>query len=200
MELMRPETLPTALQTSCQRLSLVPDQRLFRQGDRAKAVYILSEGRLRCCRSTAERQLMTLAVVNTSQILGEEALFSDRYLTSAIADTPTQLLAYPIQALESAIAQFPELGAHLITLIGQKVQRLQTLLELRSIRSAALRVQQYLQYQADGTQAVYIEGTWKAIASELSLTPQTLSKALAQLEKSGQIERQSNRIYLPEGA
>ena len=96
--------------------------------------------------------------------------------------------------------QEPGIANQLLMLVGQKVQSLQTLIELRSIRSATLRVQQYLRYRSRGLEPVRLEGTWKAIASELSLTPQTLSKALAQLEQTGQIERRPEGIYLPERA
>ncbi|MEO1591016.1 MAG: Crp/Fnr family transcriptional regulator [Cyanobacteria bacterium J06632_22] len=200
MELTRPETLPLALQTSCQRLSLLPDQRLFRRGDRAATIFVLVTGRIRCYRRTVEGREATLAVALSSQVLGEEALFSDRYLSSAIADTAAVLLAYPVEPLLGAIAQSPDLATCLLSLMGQKVQTLQTLLELRSIRSASLRVKQYLRYQAQDVQPIQIEGTWKTIAVELSLTPQTLSKALAQLEENGQIDRTPKGIYLPERA
>ena len=200
MELICPETLPSTLQTTCQKLTLVPDQRLFRQGDRAETVYVLVEGRLRCFRRTIENRDATLAVSLASSILGEEALFGDRYTTNAIADTATVLLAYPVAPLKAAIAQHPSLTTHLLSLIGKKVQTLQTLVELRSIRSATLRVQQYLQYQAQMALPIQIEGTWKAISTELSLTPQTLSKALAQLEQTEQIRRTPEGIDLREGA
>ncbi|MEM6352887.1 MAG: Crp/Fnr family transcriptional regulator [Cyanobacteria bacterium P01_D01_bin.14] len=200
MELIRPETLTSELQDCCQFISLVPDQRLFRQGDAATRIFLLTQGRLRLFRRTVEKREITLAVTVASGILGEEALFDKRYGNSAIADTTTQLIAYPIQPLRSAIVQEPGIANQLLMLVGQKVQSLQTLIELRSIRSATLRVQQYLRYRSQGLEPVRLEGTWKAIASELSLTPQTLSKALAQLEQTGQIERRPEGIYLPERA
>ncbi|MEO0540081.1 MAG: Crp/Fnr family transcriptional regulator [Cyanobacteria bacterium P01_A01_bin.105] len=200
MELTSPQALPSALRDSCKHLSLVPDQRLFRQGDRTALIFVVMEGRLRLCRRTLEGREATLAVVLDKGILGEEALFSERYMGSAIADTATQLLAYPAKVLLENITQHPPLATELLQLIGKKVQSLQTLLELRSIRSAALRVQQYLRYQSQANQAIHIEGTWKAVATELSLTPQTLSKALAQLEQTGQIDRKPEGIYLQDGA
>jgi CRP-like cAMP-binding protein len=74
---------------------------------------------------------------------------------------------------------------------------LRTRLQQRNIRSARERVRQFLALSCD-RQGRYVElhGTVKDLAAEIGLTHEALYRALAALERAGEIERAGNRIML----
>ena len=75
-----------------------------------------------------------------------------------------------------------------------------SLLELRSITSARDRLLHYLIGRLDpGQQTVTLDKPLKAVASELALTPEALSRLLSRLESEGAITRQRRLItFSPE--
>ena len=108
-------------------------------------------------------------------------------------------IAYPPSLLKEALQEYPELAEDLRARLVEKVQSLEVSLELLQIRSAHLRLLQYLQYNAAASSnrtVVYLDQTWKEIATELNLAPRTLSQALTRLESQGLITRKAGSITL----
>ena len=72
-----------------------------------------------------------------------------------------------------------------------------TRLELRNIRSASERVQNYLALNtgADGS-TIDLKGTVKDLAAELGLSHEVLYRTLHRLESDGKIERVRGKILL----
>ncbi len=95
--------------------------------------------------------------------------------------------------------EYPELAEDLRARLVEKIQSLEVSLELLQIRSAHLRLLQYLQYNAaaSNNETVFnLDQTWKEIATELNLAPRTVSQALTRLESQGLITRQAESITL----
>ena len=92
--------------------------------------------------------------------------------------------------------EYPELAEDLRARLVEKIQSLEVSLELLQIRSAHLRLLQYLQYATSSNKVVYLDQTWKEIAAELNLAPRTVSQALTRLESEGRITRQAGSITL----
>ena len=174
MDLLNSTSLPFELQNAVASYSFVAGQRLFRQGDRAHNFYLVTSGRVRLVRYTIEGKMVVLQVVRRGESLSADALNSKIYSYTAIAE---------------------DLRARLV----EKIQSLEVSLELLKIRSAHLRLLQYLQYNAaaSNNETVFnLDQTWKEIATELNLAPRTVSQALTRLESQGLITRQAESITL----
>jgi CRP/FNR family transcriptional regulator, dissimilatory nitrate respiration regulator len=80
-----------------------------------------------------------------------------------------------------------DLAEDAIARLLQKINSLEINLELRGIRSAHQRIFRYLQYLTTPEQrnVVNLDRHWKEVADELGFTPNTLSRALAKLEREG---------------
>jgi CRP/FNR family transcriptional regulator, dissimilatory nitrate respiration regulator len=153
---------------------------------------------LRLLRSTIDSNVVSLQFVGSGQSLGEATLFSDTYAYTAIAEVAAQVIVYPKQELVTSLRQYSDLAEDVISRLLQKIDTLETNLELKGIRSAPQRILRYLQFLTLPAleTTVNVERPWKEIAAELGFTPDTLSRALAKLEQEGRISRTDQRITL----
>jgi CRP/FNR family transcriptional regulator, dissimilatory nitrate respiration regulator len=207
MDSLTLDRLPPDLRDTHSVRKLASEQILFRQGDAASALFVVETGRLKVGRYTSERRLVTFQVARAGECLGASALFSDHYPYTAIAEAPSQVIAYPKQALLSALRENFALAEDLMALLAKQNLALMTHLELRDIRAAHQRVLQYLYYLTESHQPTHdpelqeakiirFDRPLKDIALGLGLTPATLSRALTRLEQEGRIIREQNVIRL----
>lgn len=198
MELLTLDTLPLNLRQALSLRELAAGQRLFRQGDAAYALFMVEAGRLRLVRSTLDGQLIPLQFASAEQSVGDAALFSTTYPYTAIAEVPSRVIVYPKSELVAMLREHPDLAEDVVTILLRKIHALEVNLELKGIRSAQQRILRYLQYLITPEQdnVVQIDRPWKEIADELGFTPDTLSRALAKLEREGSISRMQQRITL----
>ena len=195
MELSNVDSLPSLLQNSTADYTFVAEQRLFRQGDRASNFYIVTSGRVKLVRYTIEGRMVVLQTVRSGESLGENSVVRNAYSCTAIAEVETRAIAYSQPLLTEALQDYPELAGDFITKLILKIQSLEVGLELLQIRSAHLRLLQYLQYNAVSN-IVDLDRPLKEVAAELNLAPRTLSRALARLEYEGRITRRGDSIDL----
>lgn len=198
MNVLTPDSLPPALRHAIAIRTLAPGQFLFRQGDAASALFIVKSGRLKIARHSPERRFVTLHVVRSGDSFAEAALFSEFYAYTAIAEIASQVIVYPKQALLSAMREKQSLAEDYMTLLVKRNLSLIIRLELRDMQSAHRRVLQYLHYltQANHSSVVTFDRPFKEIATDLGLTPATLSRSLNRLEREGLIIRNQKMIQL----
>lgn len=198
MDLLTLSTLPMTLQQAIFTQNLEAGQRLFRQGDPATALFIVDSGRFRLTRSTIDSNIVPLQFVTSGQSLGDLALLSKAYSYTAIAETASRVIAYPKPELTASLREHSDLAEDVITRLLEKINLLEVNLELKGIRAAHQRVLRYLQYLSEPEQGnvVHLDRSWREIADELGFTPDTLSRALARLEREGMISRSQRSITL----
>lgn len=214
MNLLNIDSLPSLLQNAATSYSFAAGQRLFRQGDRQNNFYIVETGRVKLVRYTIEGRMVVLQVLRRGESIGENTFISGAYSCTAIAEVDSRAIAYPQPLLLEALNAYPELAEDLRAKLISKIQSFEVSLELLQIRSAHLRLLQYLQYRtASGNQTVVntsigyagetpaslsvnLDQPLQEVAAELDLAPRTLSRALARLEYEGRIIRQAGSITL----
>ena len=199
MNLLNIDSLPSLLQNAATIYSFTAGQRLFRQGDRQNNFYIVETGRVKLVRYTIEGRMVVLQVLRRGESIGENTFISGAYSCTAIAEVESRAIVYPQSLLIQALQEYPQLAEDLNYKLTRKIQSLEVSLELLQIRSAHLRLFQYLKYNAafsNNQTVVNLDQPWKEIAAELDLAPRTLSRALARLEYEGRITRQADSITL----
>jgi CRP-like cAMP-binding protein len=180
-----------------ERRSLARNEVLFRQGDKATAIYFIEKGRLRLERQTFDGRTLILGTTPASHFFVEAALFADTYHCDAVAAESSRLRVYPKAALLEALRAQPERAMAFLSAMASEVVKLRQQLELMKIRSAEDRVRLYLDLHAgtDG-RTVSLDGELQHLAAELGLTREALYRTLASLERAGAIERSGARIAL----
>ena len=170
---------------------------LFRQGDRAGAIYKVETGRLRLIRRTIDDRLVILHTARRGEFFAEASLFAETYHCDAIAAVQSSVRIYPKEIVIKAHRADPALAEAFMARLAHQLQELRARMELRNIRSARDRVLQYLRLRAgtDG-RSIMIEGQLQDVAAEIGMSREALYRTLAALEAEGCLTRKDNAILL----
>ena len=157
---------------------------VFRQGDAARAVFIIETGRVRLSRMLTDGSAVILHVAQAGESFAEASLSTDHYHCDAVAETDAAVLALPKADLLAALTNDPAECLALMLTLAAQVRDLRTRLELRNIRPASERVLAWLQLHARGNPPrMATDRSWTLIAGELGLTREALYRTLAKLER-----------------
>jgi CRP/FNR family transcriptional regulator, dissimilatory nitrate respiration regulator len=177
--------------------ALAPGQVLYRQDDRACAIFVLETGQISIIRRNPGGKTILLRVVSPGESFATAALFSEVYGNEAVAEISSQVHVYPKQALLATLQQRPDLAESFIGSMAKQIKTLENRLELRSISSARERVIRYLAIHAQfGETIVKFNTPLKDIAHDLGLSREVLYRTLAQLEREGILTRTKRQITL----
>lgn len=189
--------MPAAVRAVAFERKLKAGEALFRLGDKAAGFYEVVSGRVRLVRVDRVGRETVLHVAGPAETLAEASLFSGQYHCDAIANTDATVRVYPKCQVISAFEKDPKALKTFTAMLAHQVMTLRTRLQQRNIRSARERVRQFLSLNIgpDG-RSVELHGTLKDLAAEIGLTHEALYRALAALERAGQIKRAGNRIML----
>jgi CRP-like cAMP-binding protein len=192
--------LPDQLRRLSKLRTLEAGEALFRQGERANAIFEVDQGRMRLIRHTIDSHPVTLHAARTGDLFAEAALFADRYHCDAVAATASRVHVFPKRALLAAFRSDPALSERFMAALAHQVHVLRSRLEARNIRSGYERVLNYLILAADAkSRTVTLDGTLMDLASEIGLRHEVLYRTLAALEKDGLITRTRSTITLKKG-
>lgn len=170
---------------------------MFRQGDRAMAIFRVETGRVRLVRHLEDGADVTLHIARMGDSFAEAALFAVRYHCDAVAETDSLVQVVPKADLLAALKQEPEAMLGYARHLSRQVRDLRTQLELRNIKSAQSRLLTWLRLKASGEPPmVTLDRPWTEIAPELGLTHEAIYRALAALQKARKIRRQKDMIRI----
>lgn len=191
--------LPTNLQQISSPKFLTKGEILLQQGDVARSIYLVISGQMRLV-SFVNQQMVTHYFVNAGEMLGESALYVPNYACTAIAETHSEIILIPVEDFADALKTNPDLAERYLAHLTQRFYAVKSLLELRSIHSSRDRLMRYLIPRlAPGQYTITLDKPLQAVASELALTPEALSRLLSRLEAEGAIARQRRVItFSPE--
>lgn len=196
----RLDWLPDPLRRLSKTRDLAAGEALFRQGDRASAIFEVEHGRLRLIRHTIDSRPVTLHTARAGELFAEAALFADRYHCDAVAASDARVRLHPKRALLAAFRDDPALGERFMATLAHQIHALRSRLEGRNIRSARERVLNHLVLAADpATRTVTLDGTLIDLAGEIGVSHEALYRTLAALAKDGLIARTRTTITLQRG-
>ena len=175
---------------------LARDEPLFRQGDPATAVFLISRGRLRMIRHLASGDRITIHTGRSGELFAEGSLFSDVYQCDAIAAEPTRVRACDNADMLAAIRDSPSTMLALLEQVTHSLHHARAMRELRNIRSANDRVLHHLYLSASKDGAVVFDRPLLEVAEDLGLTHEAYYRALAALARAGAIKRTGRKIRL----
>lgn len=200
MNFSETDQLPAELQAAVTLRHLSNEQTLFHHNEASQAVYAVKSGQIRLMHYTHSGQSISHYAVGTGEICAEVTLFLDAHTCSAIAEGPTEVLAFPKQAFLTAL-QDSEFAIAFTAQVCRRLHTTKVILALRSIRSARERVLHYLRLTIPTEEnSIVLDQPLKNIAFDLGLSPEVLSRTLAQLVKEGVITRHKRKITLLESS
>ena len=191
------DQLPPPLRAVATYRTLNNEQTLFHRDAEASAIYAVKSGQIRLLHYTQDGHPISHYAVYRGELCAEAALFLGTYTCNALAEEPTQVLVLPKQAFLMALQQDSAFAMAFMAQLAKRLHMTEVTLELRGIRSAQERVLHYLLLaMPPGENTVVLEQPLKNIAYDLGISPEVLSRALAQLVKKGMIAREKRRITL----
>jgi CRP-like cAMP-binding protein len=168
--------LPDPLRRLSKLRTLDTGEVLFRQGDRANAIFEVDGGRMRLVRQTVDNHPVTLHTARPGELFAEAALFADRYHCDAVAAVASRVRIIPKRALTNAFRNDPALAERFMAVLARQI---------------------HLALSADPvSRSVTLDGTLLDLASEIGLSHEALYRALASLAKEGVIARTRSTIIL----
>src|SRR5437762_3622212 len=191
------EWLPPSVRARSRPRELAAGEALFRQGDRAYAIFAIERGRLRLVRHTIDSRRVVLHTARTGELFAEAALFAGAYHCDAVAAAVSRVRIYSKRDLLAAFRADPLTAERFMAVLARQIHVLRARLEERNIRSARERILHHIALcaGADG-RTMAVEGTLMELAAEIGLTPEALYRTLSGLEKEGALRRTGSTLAL----
>ena len=188
-------------------LELESGQVLFREADPCRAFYVVRSGMMKLYRATSDGRVQVVHHFGAGQTFAEAALFSfGRYPASAVAiQSPTELVEIGGEALLRLFDQEKRLASAMIGSLCMRLVSLVERVEELSLVDSGARLARYLMRQpghgSAGGLRVELPMAKKALASHLSMTPETLSRLLRRWQDAGLVESEGASVAIldPQG-
>lgn len=163
---------------------------LFHEGEPCAGCFVLLEGAITLRRFAGdEGREVPLHALAPGQSFAEAALFAGMaFPATAQAEAPSRVAFFPGPALLARLREDPDLALALLASQARWLQRLVGRLAQLGTQDAAGRLRAWLREAAQGRSEVRIPGTKKALAGQLGMSPETLSRSLADLRDQGLLE------------
>ena len=101
---------------------------LFRQGERADAVWIVLEGWVHLVRSSApnngRRSVVLFTITPTEVLCGVSAIAPREYTASGVAGTDSRILRIPAVAFNEALTHEPTFAYHVLRLCASRIRHM----------------------------------------------------------------------------
>lgn len=173
---------------------------LYRQGDAIAQLFVVHTGTSKLTQSRADGEWL-VRTVGPGEVVGEHA-----FLTGARPDDTvtaledSQMCVFDHRDLGRIISAHPQVAIEMLRAVSTRLQRAERRITALAGTDAVTRLSDYLlgsPFARDGeTAVVTLPLTKREVASYLGMTPESFSRALARLTKSGAIEVDGPRIRL----
>jgi CRP/FNR family transcriptional regulator, cyclic AMP receptor protein len=176
--------------------------RVFHEGDRSDACYIVREGSFRVTREHSDGRAITLATLGPGEVFGELAMLDgDLRSASAEALTDGELLALPATDVKGLLARHPEISLKLVAALVRRLRAANERISRQSFQTVPSRVagvlSQLVAETAGSGQAageVTIRMNQADLAQLAGTSRESVSRFLADLERAGVVRSGRGRV------
>lgn len=177
---------------------------IFFPGDPAERVYVLIKGAVRLSRLYEAGEEITVALLRENSVFGVLSLItghrSDRFY-HAVAFTPVELLSLPIEQVEKALKEDPELSIVMLRGLSSRILQTEMMIETLAHRDMGSRLVSFLlilcrDFGIPGTEGVTIDLklSHQAIAEAIGSTRVTVTRLLGDLRQEKMISIYKKKI------
>lgn len=181
------------------RRKVPKDGHLYRMNDPFINLYAIRLGHFKTCQVNAGGEQQITGFQMTGELLGMDAISTDRHHCDAIALEDSEVCEIPFQRLEELFGTMPTLLRHFHRMMSQEITREQSVMLLLGNMQATQRFAAFLvnlssRYEARGYSAssFQLRMSREEIGNYLGLTIESISRLLSKFKKEGLV-RVSNR-------
>jgi CRP/FNR family transcriptional regulator, cyclic AMP receptor protein len=175
--------------------------RVFHEGDRSDACYIVCDGSFRVTREHSDGRAITLATLGRGEVFGELAMLDgDTRSASAEALSDGELLALPATAVKGLLARHPEISVKLVAALVRRLRAANERISRQSFQTVPSRVAGVLsQLVSETTRSgeageVTIRMNQSDLAQLAGTSRESVSRFLADLERAGIVRSGRGRV------
>lgn len=174
----------------------------LQQGQTAKEFFLVISGELKLALTSRTGQEKVLHLLRPGDTFAEALMFLEKpkYPATATALSPCKVMAFPNELYRAIIAISPDACFGMLGEYSMRIRQLVSEIEFLTTHNATFRVIRYLLNEIPrsylGATSVELRTPKHAIASRLSITPETLSRILAKLRRDGIIEISEKHVTL----
>ena len=169
---------------------------LFLEEDPCTGFYVLEEGAIQLTRfGLTPGSHPTLAVVLPVSSFAEAALFAgEAFPATATALKPSKVVHFPKERFLRTMREDPDLALAIIHAQAVWLRKLTMQIEQLSASDSEDRLKYWLREHLPPHGALVLPVTKKALAAELGMTPETLSRGLRSFQDQGLIRVKGTQI------
>jgi CRP/FNR family transcriptional regulator, cyclic AMP receptor protein len=174
--------------------------RVFHEGDRSDACYIVRSGSFRVTREHSDGRAITLATLGSGDIFGELAMLDGEVRSASVeALSDGELLALPAGEVRALLARHPEITVKLVGALVRRLRAANERISRQSFQTVPSRVAGVLlQLVAEEAGAAEGEVTIRMNQSDLAqlagTSRESVSRFLADLERAGVVRPGRGRV------
>lgn len=175
---------------------------LFQQGDDANKMYLVKKGKVTLYRLMPNGDEKLFRIFMSGEMIAEMAMFMQprKYPMSAKVDQESVISAFHYQDVLQVVAHSPELSLKVMSFMSNKICNLMNSLDILTQVNASQRLVMKLAelYRSQGNKQgkVFIPVTKKLFATQLGMTPETLSRSFKKLKVDGYLVESENHVTL----
>ncbi len=177
---------------------------IFFPGDPAERVYFLQKGAVKLSRVYEQGEEITVALLRENSVFGVLSLItgqkSDRFY-HAVAFTTVELLSVPIEQVEKALKENPELSMWMLKGLATRILQTEMMIETLAHRDMGSRLVSFLLILCRdfgvpeaGGMTIDLKLSHQAIAEAIGSTRVTVTRLLGDLRQENMISINKKRI------
>ena len=176
--------------------------RVFHEGDRSDACYIVREGSFRVTREHSDGRAITLATLGPGDIFGELAMLDGEVRSASVeALSDGELLALPAGEVRGLLGRHPEITVKLIAALVRRLRAANERISRQSFQTVPSRVAGVLSQlvaeeaprTAEGGE-ITIRMNQSDLAQLAGTSRESVSRFLADLERAGIVRPGRGRV------
>jgi CRP/FNR family transcriptional regulator len=169
---------------------------LFRQGEGPHELLIVERGKLQLVYEGGSERLILQILHAGSSVDHLAILLGIPYPYSAVTLSEATLLRLRLDTIHALEQLFPEIAFRWLRLLAHTLDRAHQRLHEMAGKSAIEQVSHLLLHESDELDKPVVDLTQEEVAATLSLSRQTVSRALHDLKEEGAIQQERSRIRL----
>jgi CRP/FNR family transcriptional regulator, cyclic AMP receptor protein len=181
--------------------------RVFHEGDRGDACYIVRSGSCRVTREHPDGRAITLANLGPGDLFGELAMLDGNQRSASVeALTDAELLALPAGDVRALLARHPEITVKLVVALTRRLRETNERVTRQSFQTVPSRIAGVLfQLVAEETgskrgDGVTIRMRQADLAQLAGTSRESVSRFMAELERAGVVRSGRGRVTVLEPA
>lgn len=174
---------------------------LFREGDQADRLFVVTKGRIAISRRSPEGRESVVALMENGDLFGEMGLFQDAGRSAeARALERAAVLEVGFDPIREVYDERPELLWHVVTLLADRLRVMDEALADSMFLDVTGRTAKRLLEMAGGSDEFLLPVTQEELAAIVGASRERVNKAIASFVRLGWVEQNDRRYKITDRA